>query len=59
MRGFGGYQRQCQHCIVAAIEKFPDDEWFVECATEAGFVIDRNTIQLVLDMLNQKFGLTK
>lgn len=51
MSGFIRYGRACQHCIVDAIKKMPTDEWL------AVYKIDPATIQAVLDVLDQKFGL--
>ena len=55
MSGFGGYQRACQYCIVDAIKKLRDPEWVRLAAIDTP--IDDKTIEVVLDVLDQKFGL--
>lgn len=49
--GFYRYSRRCEHCIVAVIAAIPTDEYLKE------FSPDPKTIQLVLDVLEQKLGL--
>ena len=53
--GFYGYRHKCPQCIVAAIKRIPQD-------FASGFLglhaPDPKTIELVLDVLDQKFGLT-
>ena len=54
--GFGGYifDRRCEHCIVETIRNIP--KWYGEFLKEETQP-DLNTIQIVLDVLDQKLGI--
>ena len=51
MSGFINYRHVCPHCIVDTIKTIPTDQWLTD------YKIDPGTIQVVLDVLDQKFGL--
>lgn len=51
------YQFQCPRCIVEVIRSLSDDtRWPIEFHPDV--IIDKATIQLVLDVLDQKLGLS-
>ena len=55
---YNHYQRRCERCIVDVIRNIPKDTYLVDyLKREHSIELDPNTIQVVLDVLEQKLGL--
>ena len=53
------YQRHCDSCIVEAIRKLLDPtDHTVKYLAEEGIILHPETVQVVLDVLDQKFGIS-
>ncbi len=61
MRGCPTHPRllACGKCIREMIEGLPEDAWLVDSlAREHQIVLDPDTLQVVLDFLEQRFGIS-
>ena len=48
----------CRRCIVETIRGLPDQDWLVrDLKTNHNITLDRGTIQIVLNVLDQKLGI--
>ena len=58
LTGFFRYQRRCERCIAATIQDLPKDAYLVDhLKREHDLTLDPNTIQVIMDVLDQKLGI--
>jgi len=50
--------RMCSTCVVETLKNLPNEQWLTDyLKREHDITLDPNTIQVVLDVLDQKLGI--